>query len=158
MRAMETRKVGNRNIILSFLIFLTCFLLLPNQSQAHGRKLTYEQAVAVFGEQRIFEFRRFSLELTDASKAELHELVEIIRKFPAVLGGNVIVIQTFTCEKELNVKPYIAACRGQVIIDYLVESINISRKKCYIQDGGPNKFDPECEVLSGVNVYLKKSW
>ncbi|MEM6343695.1 MAG: hypothetical protein AAF927_07430 [Bacteroidota bacterium] len=137
---------------------LTCLSLLPNQTHAQGRKLTYDQAVAVFGEQRIFEFRRFSLELTDASKAELHELVETIRKFPAVLGGNVIVIQTFTCEKELNVKPYIAACRGQVIIDYLVESINISRKKCYIQDGGPNKFDPECEVLSGVNVYLKKSW
>lgn len=147
-----------KTLVLSFAIFLTFITILPTSSQAQGRKLTYEQAVAVFGEQRIFEFRKFSLELTDASKAELFELVEIIRKFPAVLGGNVIVIQTFTCEKELNVKPYIAACRGQVIIDYLVESINISRKKCYIQDGGPNKFDPDCEILSGVNVYLKKTW
>lgn len=149
---------GIKRVLLIVSIGLLSLFIKPNQLKGQVTKLTYKQAVAVFGEQRIFEFQRFSLELTDASKDELHQLVETLRKFPTVLANNVIVIQTFTCEKELNVKPYIAACRGQVIIDYLVDAINIPRKKCYIQDGGPNKFDPDCEVLSGVNIYLKPSW
>lgn len=140
-------------LALSLFLFLNFFL--PAQAQLN--QLTYEQSVAVFGE-RIFEFRRFSLELTDESKNELLELVETIQKFPAVLASNVIIVQTFTCEKELNVKPYIAACRGQVLIDYLVEELHMPRKMCFIQDGGPNHYDPECEVLSSVNVYLKPAW
>lgn len=157
---METtikRTTNSPNVFFVFvgLIFL---LLSTQQASAQVTKLSYDQAVAVFGAQRIFEFRRFSLELTDESKTQLLELVEVLRKFPIVLTHNVIVLQTFTCEKELSVKPYISACRGQVLIDYLVEAIHIPRKKCYIQDGGPNKFDPDCEVLSGVNAYLKPSW
>ncbi|MEL6652288.1 MAG: hypothetical protein AAFQ87_15915 [Bacteroidota bacterium] len=140
---------------LALIFFLFLSSSLPVQAQYN--QLTYDQAVAVFGE-RIFEFRRFSLELTDESKNELLELVETIQKFPAVLASNVIIVQTFTCEKELNVKPYIAACRGQVLIDYLVEELHMPRKMCFIQDGGPNRYDPECEVLSSVNVYLKPAW
>lgn len=151
----------SKTIHSKFLLIAVCFwglVLLPRNTSAQLGNLTYAQSVAIFGEQRIFEFRRFSLELTDESKASLHELVEVIRRFPAIMHKNVLVIQTFTCEKELNVKPYIAACRGQVIIDYLVEAVDMPRKKCFIQDGGPNTFDPDCHVASGVNMYLKPAW
>lgn len=127
-------------------------------TQLAAQKLSYEQALKVFGDQRIMKFRKFSLELTDESKEELTKLVESLRRFPAVLHSNVIVIQTFTCEQELNVKPYIGACRGQVIIDYLVDAIGVPRKKCLIQDGGSSQFDKDCQIGSGVNLYLKPAW
>jgi outer membrane protein OmpA-like peptidoglycan-associated protein len=144
----------------AWFLVLICFAFLafPQQLQGQIQSITFEQAVTIFGEQRILKFRKFSLELTDESKEELTQLVEVLRRFPAVLHKNLIIIQTFTCETELNVKPYIAACRGQVVIDYLVEAIGVPRRKCLIQDGGPSQFDKECEIGSGVNLYLKPNW
>lgn len=141
-----------------FLLLFGISILGSLTTQAQPQSLSYEQAVKIFGEQRILTFRKFSLELTDESKEELTKLVDALRRFPPVLFKNVIVIQTFTCETELNVKPYIGACRGQVIIDYMVEAIDIPRRKCLIQDGGANSFDKKCELGSGVNLYLKPAW
>ena len=143
---------------LLLLLLGVIFLGLCPVIQAQPQSLSYGQAVKIFGEQRILTFRKFSLELTDESKEELTKLVEALRRFPPVMYQNVIVIQTFTCESELKVRPYIGACRGQVIIDYMVDAIDIPRRKCYIQDGGANKFDKKCELGSGVNLYLKPAW
>ena len=121
-------------------------------------KLTFEESQTIFGQQPIMKFRKFSLELTDESKRELMKLAGVIAKVPAMIHHNVIVIQVFTCEQEIRVKPYIGACRGQVIVDYFEEVLNLSRKKCLILDSGRNAFDTDCLAGSGVNLYLKPEW
>lgn len=127
-------------------------------SHIHAQNLTFEQADGIFGNQRILKFRHYSLELTDESKKELKALSDLIRITPALVKNTVLVIQIFTCEKELNVKPYIGVCRGQVIIDYLEKSIGMPRKKCLIRDTGASSFDKECLAGSGGNLYLKPNW
>ena len=119
---------------------------------------TFEQADALFGNQRMLTFRKYSLQLTDESMSELQKVAEFIRITPDLVKTNLLIIQTFTCEKELKVKPYIAAVRGQVVIDFLEKAIGMPRKKCLIRDTGSNAFDKDCLAGSGVNLYLKPDW
>ncbi|MDX1905737.1 MAG: hypothetical protein SF053_01795 [Bacteroidia bacterium] len=120
--------------------------------------LSYQESVALFGKQRILAFRSFSLELTDESKAELKSIADALRVTPAILRTNLLVIQIFTCEQELDVKPYIGICRGQVIIDYLEKTLGIPRKKCLIRDLASANYDPDCLAGSGMTLYLKPDW
>lgn len=139
---------------LAFLTFLALSLCL----QAQAQDLTFEQANIIFGKQRILTFRKFSLELTDESKAELQKIAELCRVSPGMMRRTLLVIQVFTCEQELAVKPYIGVCRGQVVIDYLEEAIGLSRKKCLVRDVGSNPLDTDCLAGSAVTLYLKPDW
>lgn len=148
-------KILSRRLIISF-----CFLLLylSTPVDSYSQTLGFEEAKIVFGDQRILKFRKFSLELLDESKEELRKLAKMISQTPGLIKTNQLVIQIFSCEKELKVKPYLGVCRGQVIIDYLVNQIGMPRKKCLIQDGGANAYDKECVAGSGVNLYIKPEW
>ncbi|MEO0472793.1 MAG: hypothetical protein AAF206_24470 [Bacteroidota bacterium] len=119
--------------------------------------LTDEQAILLFGEPKALQFQYFSLDLTDDSQETLDKLVEKLRQFPA-MRGRLLLIEVSSCEKELNVKPYLSTVRGQVIIDYLQRSIKYPRKRCLIQDGGPNYEDKECELAGTVKISLKPAW
>ena len=74
------------------------------------------------------------------------------------LVTNLLVIQVFSCPDELAVKPYLGACRGQVVVDALEDGIDLPRKKCLIIETGANEFDPECAVGNGATLYLKPGW
>lgn len=137
--------------------FLFCFLF-SNLSLAHAQELGFEEAKIVFGDQKILKFRKFSLELLDESKEELRLLAKLINSTPGVIKNNLLVIQIFSCEKEIKVKPYLGVCRAQVIVDYLEKQIGMPRKKCLIIDAGPNSYDKECLAGSGVNMYIKPAW
>ena len=123
-----------------------------------AQNMGFQEANLVFGEQRILKFRKFSLELTDDSYRKLQELQTLIKVSPAIVKTNLLVIQIFTCPQELAVKPYLGVCRGQVIIDYLEETIGMPRKKCLIRDGGANQYDEKCLAGSGANLYIKPDW
>lgn len=135
---------------------LLLLLLLALQSQAQS--LTFEQSKAIFGQQKILKFRRFSLELDDESKAEVERLVVLINTYPDIMKRSLLIIQVFSCEKELKVKPYIGAVRGQIIIDILEKRVDMPRKKCLIQDNGKSPYDAECLAGSGANLYLRPDW
>lgn len=154
MKIMLAR-ILSRRLIISF-CFLLLYLFTPVDS--YSQTLGFEEAQIVFGDQRILKFRKFSLELLDESKEELRKLAKMINQTPGLIKTNQLVIQIFSCEKELKVKPYLGVCRGQVIIDYLVKQIGMPRKKCLIQDGGANTYDKECLAGSGVNLYIKPEW
>lgn len=136
---------------------LFSFYLFPS-GQLSGQTLDFPEAKIVFGEQRILKFRKFSLELHDESKEQLRDLAKLLNMTPGVISNNLLVIQIFSCEKELKIKPYLGVCRGQVIVDYLESQIGMPRKKCLIQDGGANAFDKGCLAGSGVNIYLQRGW
>lgn len=125
---------------------------------AFTQELSYDQASHLFGPQRILKFRQFSLEMTDQSKSELKLLAELIQQYPGIIATHLMVVQIFSCEKELNIKPYLGVCRGQVVVDYLEKELGLSRKKCLIRDGGKNAFDPNCTTGSGTYLYLRPSW
>ena len=139
--------------LLAYLMLLTG-LCLAGQAQS----LTFEQANALFGQQKILKFRKFSLEMTDQGIAEMEKLVKQIQQSPEMVRRNMLIIQVFTCEEELKVKPYIGVVRGQVIIDYLEKAVEMPRKKCLIQDNGKNPYDTECVAGSGANLYLRPDW
>ncbi|MEM8892079.1 MAG: hypothetical protein AAGD28_29140 [Bacteroidota bacterium] len=138
------------------MIFPILFLFQAPELQA--QEIGYNEAKIVFGDQKILKFRKYSLELLDESKEELRLLAKMINTTPGLVKENLLVIQIFSCEKELKVKPYLGVCRGQVIVDYLQQQIGMPRKKCLIQDGGANSYDKECLAGSGVNIYLKPGW
>jgi hypothetical protein len=144
-----------RNCLL-ILIGLFAGVLLP--SSLHGQELSFSQANAIFGGQRILTFRPYSLNLTDQSQADLQALSDLILQYPGVIATHLLVIQVFSCEKELATKPYLGVCRGQVVVDQLEKKLGLSRKKCLIRDGGINAYDPDCLVGSGVNLYLRPNW
>lgn len=123
-----------------------------------GQEMPFEQAYALFGEQKRVKFRQFSLEMTDEGKKVMADLVKKLKQSPRIIGSNLFVIQVYACEKELNVKPYLSVVRGQLLIDYLVENLSISRKKCFIQDSGPNKEDTGCLSRSGANIFIRPNW
>ena len=145
-----------RKLILLFgWVMIMLFLSI---SSTMSQNMKFSDALIVFGEQRILKFRKFSLEMTDESKKELKELSDLIRLTPGIIKTNVLVIQIFSCEQELNIKPYLGVCRGQVIIDYLEKAVGMPRKKCLIQDGGANSYDKKCLAGSGANLYIKPDW
>jgi len=152
---MTRRKLLNPRILYG-LIFPLLFLFRTPELQA--QEIGYNEAKIVFGDQKILKFRKYSLELLDESKEELRLLAKMINTTPGLVKENLLVIQIFSCEKELKVKPYLGVCRGQVIVDYLQQQIGMPRKKCLIQDGGANSYDKECLAGSGVNIYLKPGW
>ena len=139
-------------------IFFFIIFIHPGFYLCSAQNITFEQADALFGSQRILTFRQFSLNLTDESFAELKKIAELIRITPDLVKTNLIIIQTFTCEKELKIKPYIGTARGQVVIDFLEKTIGMPRKKCLIRDAGVNVYDKDCLAGSGVNVYLRPDW
>ncbi|MDX2284455.1 MAG: hypothetical protein NW241_09845 [Bacteroidia bacterium] len=140
-----------------FVLMLTLTAACLPQARAQ-EQVSFDQAVQMFGAQRVLKFRPYSLELTDEGKEELRSISELFRISPVIMRNTVMVIQIFTCEEERKVKPYIGVCRGQVIIDYLESSVGMPRKKCLIRDGGASAFDPECVAGSGANVYLRPEW
>ncbi|MEM7655587.1 MAG: hypothetical protein AAF399_05615 [Bacteroidota bacterium] len=137
-----------------WLIMVCCLC----SSALQGQELSFKQAQAIFGQQRILSFRPYSLSLTDQSQTELQEMMQLIRQYPGTIATHLLVIQVFSCEQELAVKPYLGVCRAQVVIDLLEKELGLSRKKCLIRDGGINAFDPECLAGSGVNLYLRPNW
>lgn len=139
---------------------LLCLLLLTAllSSTAWAQSISFEQASAIFGKQKILKFRKFSLEMTDQSKLELETLATQIKQSPEMMRRNLLIIQIFTCEDELQVKPYIGTVRGQVVIDYLEKNVQMPRKKCLIQDNGKNPLDTECIAGSGANLYIRPDW
>jgi hypothetical protein len=139
---------------------LACLLLLTFALPSAGwsQSITFEQASAIFGKQKILKFRKYSLEMTDQSQLEMETLVRQIKVAPEMMRRNLLIIQVFSCEDELRVKPYIGAVRGQVIIDYLEKNAEMPRKKCLIQDNGKNPFDTECVAGSGANLYIRPDW
>jgi len=141
-------------------IYAYCFLFigLLYSPDIYSQSLDFADAKVVFGDQRILKFRKYSLELIDESKDELREIAKMISFTPGIIKTNLLVIQIFSCEKELAVKPYLGVCRGQVVVDYLAKQIGMPRKKCLIQDGGANTYDKDCLAGSGVNIYLKPDW
>lgn len=159
MKTMVTKKPNHKSVNRLF-IFVALFFSLgfSSISTTYSQTLGFKEAQMVFGDQRILKFRRFSLELLDESKEELRKMAKMISVTPGLVKTNLLIIQIFSCEKELKVKPYLGVCRGQVVIDYLVNQIGMPRKKCLIQDGGANAFDKECLAGSGVNIYLKPDW
>lgn len=157
MMARKIRSPKRLNHLFVCSLLLSCICLF-SYSHSYGQTLGFQEAKIVFGDQRILKFRKFSLELLDESKEELRQMAKLISVTPGLIKTNLLVIQIFSCEKELKVKPYLGVCRGQVVIDYLVNQIGMPRKKCLIQDGGANAYDKECLAGSGVNIYLKPDW
>ncbi|MEM6803870.1 MAG: hypothetical protein AAF696_20865 [Bacteroidota bacterium] len=145
------------NLKYLFRTFLILFLF-SNASFLTAQVLGFEEAKIVFGDQKILKFRKFSLELLDESKEELRLLAKLINTTPGVIKNNLLVIQIFSCEKEIKVKPYLGVCRAQVIVDYLDKQIGMPRKKCLLIDGGANAYDKDCLAGSGVNIYIKPAW
>lgn len=96
--------------------------------------------------------------MKDESRTQLAELSQLIRQYPQMFRSNLLMVQVFTCEKELAIKPYLGACRGQVVIDYLEQQVGLPRKKCLIQETGSSAYAQDCEAGSGVNLYLKPDW
>lgn len=133
-------------------------MVLLSLTSLRGQNISYEQANAIFGGQKIVKFRQFSLDMTDEGKQIMTALVRKIQPYPGMFRSNILIIQVFGCEKELNVKPYLSVVRGQVMIDYLVENLKIPRKKCLIQDLGPSPYDKDCLSGSGANIYLRPNW
>ncbi len=127
-------------------------------ASVQAQSISFEQANALFGQQKIIKFRKFSLEMTDQGIAEMEKLVKQIQQSPEMIRRNMLIIQVFTCEEELKVKPYIGVVRGQVLIDYLEKTVEMPRKKCLIQDNGKNPYDTECVAGSGANLYLQPDW
>ncbi|MEM7374715.1 MAG: hypothetical protein AAF587_39350 [Bacteroidota bacterium] len=127
-------------------------------SDSYSQELDFDQASHLFGPQRVLTFRQFSLDMTDQSKSELKLLADLIRQYPGIIATHLMVVQIFSCEKELKIKPYLGVCRGQVVVDYLEKELGLSRKKCLIRDGGKNTFDPNCSTGSGTYLYLRPSW
>jgi hypothetical protein len=138
------------------LLFLLLATSIP--SLLKGQSVSFEQASLLFGKQRSLSFRPYTLDLDDKSRESLLEIVELARVSPVLFQKNLLVLQIFTCEKELKVKPYLGVCRGQVVIDFLEKEIGMPRKKCLIRDGGANPLDPDCLAGSGVLLYLKPDW
>jgi|GEM_PF-2416851 len=148
---MSSGQVYKYGLSLMLLIKISLIVL-------QAQKIPYQQASTIFGGQKIVKFREFSLEMTDEGKQILNTLAKNIRQVPVMIRNNMLIIQVFSCEKELKVKPYLGVCRGQVIIDYLVETIKMPRKQCLIQDTGASLYDKECLSGSGVNLYLRPGW
>jgi hypothetical protein len=155
MRMKMQRSRSGFSLNVCVLIFALIVGVFP---YAFAQKLSFEQADALFGNQRILTFRQFSLKLTDDSRNELQQMAEVIKVTPDLVKTNLLIIQTFTCEKELKIKPYLGTVRGQVIIDFLEKTIGMPRKKCLIRDAGSNPLDKDCVAGSGVNVYLRPDW
>lgn len=134
-----------------------CWMMFaPSISSA--QELNFDQASHLFGPQRVLTFRPFTLDMTDKSLAALEELTTLISQYPGIIATHLLVVQIFSCEKELEIKPYLGVCRGQVVVDYLEQKLGLSRKKCLIRDGGKNAFDPDCTTGSGTYLYLRPSW
>jgi len=142
----------------SRLVLISLFVATLLPSSLLGQELSFQQANALFGGQRILTFRPYSLSLTDQSQTDLQALEDLIRQYPGIISTHLLVIQVFSCEKELAVKPYLGVCRAQVIVDQLENHLGLARKKCLIRDGGVNAYDPDCLVGSGVNLYLRPTW
>lgn len=135
---------------------LTLFcLLLPLLCMAQSDKIPFSRAEALFGGQKILQYRLFSLDMKDASASVLNDIIVRIQTNPDIIKYNVLVLQVFTCSKERNVKPYLGVVRAQQLVDYLEKELGLSRRKCLIMDEGSSEFDEKCTFGSGINVYLK---
>ena len=86
----------------------------------------------------------------------LDEIIKRISENPGIIQENVLILQVFTCEQELRVKPYIGVVRAKNVIDYLEARLGLARRKCLILDDGPNPYDRDCRVGSGMNIYLQR--
>jgi len=138
-------------------ILIACMLLFCSICAVHAQKtLSFAEATKVFGGQKIIEFRRFTLYPTDNGQKELDVLKGILDAYPEVIKHNVLIIQAFTCEEELNVKPYLGVCRAYKVAEFLASSLGIPRRKCFIQYKGKEHFDKDCIAGSGINIYLKE--
>lgn len=149
------RKMKNKPILF---LALLCICLILQTSHMLGQTVPFETAQAMFGNQRIIEYPRFAFEPSDKSKAELDEIVKLISLQPQMVQRTFVVIQVFTCEQELRVKPYLGVVRAKRVIDYLSTKCNMHRKKFLIQDRGANPLDKDCVAGSGLTLFLKPDW
>jgi len=137
----------------SLLLLMTLF----SSAYAQGT-LPFESAQALFGRQRLVQYPNFSLIPTDKSQEELASISRLLQQKPEIMQRTFIVIQVFTCQQELKVKPYLGVVRAKRIIDYLSKEARMNRKKFLIQDRGANPLDPDCKAGSGVTLFLKPDW
>lgn len=117
--------------------------------------MPFEQADTIFGRQHIITFRPYALEPTDEGLQIIGKVAGIINNKPSIIKYNRLVIQTFSCPNEIAAKPYIGACRGQWIVDFLEKVVLLSRTKCTIIEGGAPKNGIPCQGNSGAILYLK---
>lgn len=117
--------------------------------------MPFEQADSIFGRQHIITFRPYSIEPTDEGLQAIGKVAQIFDTKPSVIKHNRLVIQTFSCPQEIAAKPYLGACRGQWIVDFLEKSVLLSRTKCNIIEGGAQKANTQCQGNSGVILYIK---
>lgn len=127
-------------------------------SQGIGQSIPFETAQKMFGDQRLLEYSRFAFEPTDKSREELDAIVKLVSLQPQMVQRTFIVIQVFTCEQELHVKPYLGVVRAKRVIDYISSRCNMPRKKFLIQDRGANPLDQDCVAGSGLTLFLKPDW
>ncbi|MCI4670454.1 MAG: hypothetical protein MRZ79_20125 [Bacteroidia bacterium] len=145
----------NKQLWISFLMIANLGLI---ASHVYSQSLPFESAQAMFGAQRLLEYPDFAFEPSDKGKAELDALVKLIQTKPQMVQRTFIVIQVFTCEKELKVKPYLGVVRAKRIVDDLSTRCNMPRKKFLIQDRGANPLDRDCLAGSGLTLFLKPDW
>lgn len=136
-------------LTLSFISLLLCSQILLGQKDA--------DAQAILQGVNEFNFRPFSIELTDKSFQKLDDLTKRIQYLPEMSSTYYWVFQAYSCEKELVPKPYLNSARAQVILDHLVGNLPIPREKCYIQLIGALKEDPDCKVGNNVTIYVRKN-